>query len=69
MLKLIAVGFALTVASAAQALPPVTSLQHPDPLVTPARQTCGAGMHMVRTRRDLLTTSVVRSDAQAARDD
>jgi hypothetical protein len=47
MLKLIAVAFALTVASAAQALPPVTSLQQPDTLVTPARQTCGAGMHMV----------------------
>ena len=47
MLRLIAVAFALTVASSAQALPPVVSLNQPDTLVTPVREACGAGMHMV----------------------
>jgi hypothetical protein len=47
MLKLFAVAFALTVASSAQALPPVTSLNQPDTLVTPVRAACGAGMHSV----------------------
>jgi len=47
MLRLIAVAFALTVASAAQALPPVVSLNQPDQLVIPVREACGAGMHMV----------------------
>src|SRR5262245_64323168 len=47
MLRLIAVAFAMTVASAAQALPPVVSLNQPDTLVTPVREACGAGMHMV----------------------
>ena len=46
MLRLIAVAFALTLASSAQALPPVSVLQ-PDQLVVPVREACGAGMHMV----------------------
>jgi hypothetical protein len=46
MLRLIAVAFALTLASSAQALPPVSLLQ-PDTLVTPVRAACGAGMHSV----------------------
>jgi hypothetical protein len=46
MIKLIVVAFALTLASSAQALPPVSLLQ-PDQLVVPVREACGAGMHMV----------------------
>jgi hypothetical protein len=46
MLRLIAVAFALTLASSAQAVPPVSLLQ-PDKLVVPVRAACGAGMHMV----------------------
>jgi hypothetical protein len=45
MLRLIAAAFALTLASSAQALPPVSLLQ--DQLVVPVREACGAGMHMV----------------------
>ena len=47
MIRLIAVAFALTLASSAQALPPVVSLNQPDQLVIPVREACGAGMHMV----------------------
>ena len=47
MLRLIAVAFAVTLASSAQALPPVVSLNQPNQLVFPVRDTCGAGMHMV----------------------
>ena len=46
MLRLIAVAFALTFASSAQAFPPV-SAQRVDTLVVPIRQACGAGMHYV----------------------
>ena len=46
MLRLIAVAFALTLASSAQALPPV-SLQQPDKLVIPIRAACGAGLYRV----------------------
>jgi hypothetical protein len=46
MLRLIPVAFALTLASSAQALPPV-SFHQPDELVIPVREACGAGMHLV----------------------
>jgi hypothetical protein len=46
MLRLIAVAFALTLASSAQALPPVSPYQ-PDKLVIQVREACGAGMHRV----------------------
>ena len=46
MLRLIAVAFALTLASSAQALPPV-SAQKADTLLILIRQACGAGMHYV----------------------
>ena len=46
MIKLIAVAFALTLASLAQAMP-VAPIQHPDDMVITVRQACGAGMHMV----------------------
>ena len=46
MLRLIAVAFALTFASSAQALR-LVSAQKADTLVVPIRQACGAGMHYV----------------------
>ena len=46
MIKLIVVAFALTLASSAQALPPI-SFHQADKLVIPARAACGAGMHSV----------------------
>ena len=49
MIRLIAVVFALTVATAAQATS-LTPLQQPDNMITQARQACGAGMHLVNGR-------------------
>jgi hypothetical protein len=49
MIRLIAVVFALTVATAAQATS-LAPLQQPDNMITKARQACGAGMHMVNGR-------------------
>jgi len=46
MIRLIAVAFVLTLASSAQALPPVPLLQ-PDEMVIKVREVCGAGMHRV----------------------
>jgi len=43
MIRLIAVSFALALASAAQATPPV-QLAQPDATVTQIREACGAGM-------------------------
>jgi hypothetical protein len=43
---LIAVVFALTFASLAQAMP-LAPLQQPDGTVITVREACGAGMHMV----------------------
>ena len=45
MIRLIAVAFALAVASSAQAMP-LAPLQ-PDELVTTVREACGAGFHRV----------------------
>ena len=42
MIKLIALGFALALASSAQAMPPVSLLQ-PDEMVINVREGCGAG--------------------------
>jgi hypothetical protein len=49
MIRLIAVVFALTVATAAQATS-LAPLQQPDNMITQARQACGAGMHLVNGR-------------------
>ena len=49
MMRLIAVVFALTVATAAQATS-LAPLQQPDNMIAQARQACGAGMHMVNGR-------------------
>ena len=46
MLRLIAVAFALALASSAQAMP-LAPLQQPDNMVTTVREACGAGMHRV----------------------
>jgi len=46
MLRIVAVAFALALASSAQAIPRVP-VQQPDSLVTTAREACGAGMHRV----------------------
>jgi hypothetical protein len=46
MLRLMAVAFALTLASSAQPLPPYHPYQS-NALVVPIRQACGAGMHYV----------------------
>ena len=46
MTRLIAIGFALMLASSAQAMP-VAPLQQPDDMVITVRHACGAGMHMV----------------------
>ena len=49
MIRLIAVVFAMTVATAAQATT-LAPLHQPDSMITQARQACGAGMHMVNGR-------------------
>ena len=49
MIRLIAVVFALALASSAQAMPPV-SLQQSDDMVIAVREACGAGMHRVNGR-------------------
>jgi hypothetical protein len=49
MIRLIAVVFALTVATAAQATS-LAPLQQPDNMIAQARQACGAGMHLVNGR-------------------
>ena len=43
MIKLIAAAFALTLATSAQALPPVP-LRQPDEIVIKVREACGPGM-------------------------
>jgi hypothetical protein len=46
MTRLIAIAFALMLASSAQAMP-VAPLEQPDDMVITVREACGAGMHMV----------------------
>ena len=46
MIRLIAVAFALVVATSAQAAP-LAPLHQPDGMITQVREACGAGMHMV----------------------
>ena len=46
MTRLIAVAFALTLMSSAQAMP-LAPIQHPDEPVITVREACGAGMHEV----------------------
>jgi hypothetical protein len=46
MIRSVAIAFVLTLASSAQALPPVP-LHQPDEMVIKVREACGAGMHRV----------------------
>ncbi len=46
MTRLIAIAFALTLASSVQAMP-LAPLYQPDELVIMVREACGAGMHRV----------------------
>ena len=46
MIRIIAVTFALTLASSAQAVP-LAPVQQPDSMITTVREACGAGMHRV----------------------
>jgi hypothetical protein len=57
MIKLIAVVFALAVATSAQAMSPAP-LPESDNMITQVRQACGAGMHMVNGK--CVTTSARR---------
>jgi len=49
MIRVIAVAFALALASSAQAMP-ATPLQQSDDMVINVREACGAGMHRVNGR-------------------
>ncbi len=49
MTRLIALGFALAVATSAQAMSPAQPNQ-PDNMITQVREACGAGMHRVSGR-------------------
>ena len=57
MIRLIAVIFALAVATSAQAMSPAP-LPELDNVITQVRQACGAGMHMVNGK--CVTTSARR---------
>ena len=57
MIRLIAVGFALAVATSAQAMS-LAPLPQSDNMITQVRQACGAGMHMVNGK--CVTTSARR---------
>ena len=46
MIRLIAIAFALAVATSAQAMS-LAPLHQPDGMITQVREACGAGMHMV----------------------
>jgi hypothetical protein len=46
MIRFIALGFALALATSVQAMP-VAPLHQPDGMITQVREACGAGMHMV----------------------
>ena len=56
-LRLIAVGFALAVATSAQAMT-LAPLHQPDGMITQVRHACGAGMHYGNGR--CITTSARR---------
>jgi hypothetical protein len=46
MIRLTAIVFALAFATSAHAMP-LTSLHHPDGMITQVREACGAGLHRV----------------------
>ena len=57
MMRLIAIAFALAVATSAQAAL-LAPLHQPDGMITQVREACGAGMHMVNGA--CITTSARR---------
>ena len=63
MIRLIAVAFALAVATAAQAMSPAP-LQQPDGMITQVREACGTGYHMVNGQ--CIRTSARRNAARCA---
>ncbi len=58
MIRLIAVAFALAVATSAQAMSPAPLHHLADGMITQVREACGAGMHMVNGA--CITTSARR---------
>ena len=64
MIRLMAVAFALTVSTSAQAMSPLAPLHQPDGMVTQVREACGAGMHMVNGQ--CIRTSARRNAARCA---
>jgi hypothetical protein len=60
MIRLVAIAFALALATSVQAMP-VTPLHQPDGMITQVREACGAGMHMVNGR---CVTTMARRQAR-----
>jgi hypothetical protein len=63
MIRLIAVAFALTLATSVQAMSPAP-LHQPDGMITQVRHACGAGMHYVNGR--CVTTAARRNVRRCA---
>jgi hypothetical protein len=60
MIRLIAVVFALTLATSAQAATPLAPLHAPDGVITLVRHNCGAGMRWNEALDRCATTSARR---------
>jgi hypothetical protein len=65
MIRIIAVAFALALASSAQATPPVQVTQ-PDQMVTQIREACGAGMRRT-ANGNCIRTHARRAASRCAR--
>ena len=63
MIRVLAVIFALAVATSAQATP-LAPLRQPDSTITQVREACGAGMHLVNGQ--CIRTSARRNAARCA---
>ncbi len=60
MIRLIAIAFALTLTTSAQATTPIAPLHAPDGTITQVRQNCGAGMRWNNALGRCATTSARR---------
>ncbi len=60
MIRLIAIAFALTLATSAQAAPPLAPLHGPNNMITQVRHNCGAGMRWNEALGRCATTSARR---------
>jgi hypothetical protein len=60
MIRLMAIAFALTIATSAQATSPLVPIQKPDGLITQVRHNCGAGMRWNNALGRCATTSARR---------